>query len=253
MKIIQAIIIDDEVDALEALKYEVEHYCQQVEVIKVFSDPKEALNYLNSNKIDLVFLDIEMPGLNGFELLEKIQNISFDVIFITAYDQFAVKAFEFNATDYILKPVQKEKLIYAVEKVINKKTESFDKSSLAALVTNIYSQTSAQSKNIALPTSEGYSFVSIDDIIYVKAESNYCWVFIKNGDKFLLSKTLKSLEMMLTGNQFVRVHQSFVINLDYAEKYVKGQGGYLIMKNSEQIPVSRARREVLIEILKSGF
>jgi two-component system LytT family response regulator len=253
MSTIKAVIIDDEIDALESLSFELSHYCPQVSVLKQFNDPTQAIPFLQSEEIDVLFLDIEMPGMSGFELLSQLKKIEFEVVFVTAYDQFAIRAFEFNAIDYLLKPVQKDKLIQAVERIAKHQSSSLDKSTLKAIMTNIYSQTTERNKNIALPTSEGFAFVKVDDIVYVQAESNYCWVYTSNDTKYLLSKTLKSIEEMITSSQFIRVHQSYIINLDYAIKYVRGQGGYVVIKNNVQIPVSRSRKEELLSTLQSGF
>ena len=174
MSNIKAVIIDDEIDALESLSFELGHYCPEVCVLEQFNDPKQAIPFLQSEEVDALFLDIEMPGMSGFELLNQLKEISFDVIFVTAYDQFAIRAFEFNAIDYLLKPVQKDKLIQAVQRINQIQHTSLDKSALEAIMTNIYSQTSDRNKNIALPTSEGFAFVKVDDIVYVQAESNYC-------------------------------------------------------------------------------
>ena len=247
---IEAILIDDELDSLDTLDLELKEYCPEVNVIAQCSKAKEGLNAIIKHKPDLVFLDIEMPLMNGFELLKSLDEINFDVIFVTAYDQFAVRAFEFNAVDYLLKPVLKSKLIQAVDKVIERKSTRMNRANLDALINNISVQVGTGIRNIALPTTEGFEFVQSDTIHHVKSESNYCWVHLENGTKYLLAKTLKQIELLVRGPQFFRSHQSYLVNLNYAKRYVRGQGGYIVMTNGMQIPVSRAKKEELIGKLR---
>ena len=248
-----AILIDDEKSSLESLKIEIEAYCPEVRILHTFNDPKDALNMItsaNNDSLDLVFLDIEMPGMNGFEMLQQIDNIYFDVIFITAYDQFAIQAFEFNAVDYLLKPIMKSKLVAAVDKVIGKKVHQFPKDNIEALLTNIKVYSNQGFEKIALPTSEGFEFVHMNDIIYLKGESNYTWAFLESGKKYLISKTLKDLSAIIHFPQFYRAHKSYLVNLNHALKYIRGSGGYLIMKGNVQVPVSRTQKAGLMLKLK---
>jgi two-component system, LytTR family, response regulator len=250
MSTLKAILIDDERSSLESLTYEIKEYCPEVEVIKACQDPQEGLTQLQKLKPDILFLDIEMPGMNGFELLQKLPDIPFHVIFITAYDQFAIKAFEFNAIDYLLKPVRKTKLISAVQKVVDRQHSRFDKIDLDALIQNIRVQSHSGLENIALPTSDGFSMVHINDITQLQAESNYTWVYLTNHKKYLVTKTLKDMEDMLRFPQYFRPHKSFLVNLNHVDRYVRGQGGYLIMKDNAQIPVARAQKLELLRVLK---
>ncbi len=247
---IEAILIDDELDSLDTLGLELGEYCPDVKVIAQCSSAKDGLKAILEYRPDLVFLDIEMPLMNGFELLNSLNEITFDVIFVTAYDQFAIRAFEFDAVDYLLKPVLKSKLVQAVNKVIERKTTKLNRANLAALINNISVQVGSGMRNIALSTNEGFEFVVLDQIHHVKSESNYSWVHLADGPKYLLAKTLKQVELLVRGPQFFRSHQSYLVNLNFAKRYVRGQGGYLVMTNEMQIPVSRARRDELIQRLK---
>ena len=253
MQNLKAIIIDDEVDAIESLQFELEHYCPGVGVVSTYNSSVKALEDHKNWDCDILFLDIEMPVLSGFDLLDKISEIHFNIIFVTAYDQFAIKAFEFNAFDYLLKPIQKDKLIRTVNRILNAQGKQVSKDEVRATITNIQAQTNPTADNIALPTSDGFMFVRISEIIYVQAESNYSWVHIADGRKFLLSKTLKNIEEMISSRKFIRVHQSFCVNLDRVNKYIRGQGGYLVLNDGTQIPVSRSRKEDLMAVLSSGF
>ena len=247
----KAILIDDELDSLESLKLEIEAYCPELQIIDACNDPRDGIRSIKANHPDLVFLDIEMPHMNGFELLESLSSVDFDVIFVTAYDQFAVRAFDFNAADYLLKPVMKSKLIQAVQKVSDRQQHQFTSNDLTALMTNMKLQTLQNMENIALPTSDGFEFVHMNEIVYLQSDSNYTWVHLRDQKKHLLAKTLKDMQAMISFPQFFRAHQSYLVNLNHVKKYVRGQGGYLVLKDNVQIPVSRANKEVLMQILKS--
>lgn len=245
----RALLIDDEVDSLESLHTEIATYCPEVEVAGTCSDARRAVDMIHSLLPDIVFLDIEMPYLNGFELLQQFEEIPFDVIFVTAYDEYAVKAFEFNAVDYLLKPVMKSKLVQAIQKVQEKKSTALDAGQLRALLNNIQLNARRDIENIALPTSDGFEFVHINDITYLQSESNYTWVHLHSGQKYLLARTLKDMSSMIAFPQFFRTHQSYLVNMNHVKKYVRGQGGYLVLRDSTQIPVSRANKDALMQIM----
>ena len=246
---VKTILIDDEPDSLESLALELKAYCPEIQLLETFSDPRKGLQFIFEEKPDLVFLDIEMPFLNAFELLQQCTDIPFHVIFVTAYDEYAVKAFDFNAMDYILKPVLKSKLVHAVQKVLEKQNVQIDMENLKALMNNLRLQTKSGLETIALPTSDGFEFVHLNHIAYLQAESNYTWVYLNNQHKYLISRTLKDMSAMLNFPQFFRAHQSYYINLNYARKYLRGQGGSIIMQNGAEIPVSRSNREALVPLL----
>ena len=243
----KAILIDDEPNALDTLEIELNAYCPQVQVMAKCANAKAGIAAIQELNPDLVFLDIEMPWMNGFEMLQQFEAIHFEVIFVTAYDQFAIRAFEFSALDYLLKPVSKAKLISAVDKAANKKEKSLPARQLELLIhhlTNIQNP----SPNIALPTPEGLEFVAIADIIYLEADSNYVSIFLVSGGKLFLAKTLKHMEALLAGHHFLRIHQSYLVNVSHIRKYIKGQGGYVIMNNGKSLTVSRANREKLMNL-----
>lgn len=245
----RTILIDDELDSLESLATEIKAYCPEIQIICTCSDPRQAASLIQQHNPDLIFLDIEMPHLNGFELLQQLEGIDFDVIFVTAYDAYAVRAFEFNAVDYLLKPVMKSKLIQAVQKIYDKKTSSLDGDHLKALINNIHLHARQEIENIALPTAEGFEFVHVNDICYLQSDSNYTWVHLKTQQKYLLARTLKDMASMISFPQFFRAHQSYFVNLNHVKKYVRGQGGYLVMQDGVQIPVSRANKENLMRLM----
>ncbi len=249
----RTLIIDDERDSLESLSIELNAYCPKIEIIGTYDSPFNGLDAINEMQPELVMIDIEMPKLSGFELLQSLDDINFDLIFITAFDEYAIRAFEFNAIDYLLKPIRKVQLVNSIQKVIDKKNEKLDASHLKALVNNLNLQINQKSfKSIALPTSSGFEFIKIEDIIYAKSESNYTWIYTNHKKKFIISKTLKEFVQMLPLSQFFRAHQSYYVNMNHVFKYIRGDGGYLILNNNVQIPVSRANKKVLLSFLQ-GF
>ena len=247
---IRAVIIDDEHSCIETLAIELNAYCPEVEIIAKCEDPIEGLNVIRQLEPELLFLDIEMPHLNAFDLLESYGDTDFDVIFVTAYDQYAIRAFDFNAADYLLKPVQKTKLIQAVDKISRRNDHGLSSETLRAIVESIQNSVSP-SPNIALPTIEGYEFVRIDTIVYAEANSNYTNIHLNSGDKLILSRTLKEVESMLTGHHFARIHQSYLVNLGHVRKYIKGAGGYIILHNGQSLNVSRNFKGRLLEMIRT--
>jgi len=246
-RIIRALLIDDEKHCLEVLTWQLERFCPDVQIIGVCDNAEKALTILSTEEVDLAFLDIEMPHMNGFELLQRLKKIRFEVIFTTAYDMFAVKAFKFSALDYLLKPIDKDELTQAVEKVKEKSNRTILPEQLNILFENFYNHKQPPQK-IALPTMNGLEFVIADDIIHCQSEGNYTHIFLKDDGKFLICRTLKETEELLSGHNFFRVHHSHSINLNHIKKYVKGDGGYVVMSNNSSINVSRSRKEELLRL-----
>jgi two-component system LytT family response regulator len=244
---IRALLVDDEKHCLETLTWQLEKFCPEIEIVDVCESAEKALEILDNQKIDLVFLDIEMPHMNGFELLQRLKSIPFEVIFTTAYDMFAVKAFKFSALDYLLKPIDRDELVQAVAKVNDKKKQSILPEQLDILFQNLYNRKQTSQK-IALPTMNGLEFVIADDIVHCQSEGNYTHIFLKDNARYLICRTLKETEELLSGHNFFRVHHSHTINLNHIKKYVKGDGGYVIMSNDSSVNVSRSRKEELLRI-----
>jgi len=240
---IKAIIVDDEKHSVATLTWKIENFCPDVELIAQFTDSSEALNYIRENKPDLLFLDIEMPRLNGFELLEELgDDISFEVIFITAYDEFGINAVKANALDYLLKPVQNQELKAAIEKYKIKK--SIDNQN------DHVQQNNLKTNKIALATKESIEFVNPDDIISCKSDSNYTMIYLTGDRKKLISKTLKEVEQWLSPYSFFRAHHSHLVNLQHIKEYVRADGGHLLLSNEKTIPVSRNRKEDLLKMIQ---
>ena len=244
---IRAIILDDEPNSVETLQWKIENFCPQVKVIQTFSDPVKGLEWLRSNEVELVFLDIEMPNLSGFDVLEAIGEIKFDVIFTTAYDQYGIQAVKFSALDYLLKPVRNKELVEAVERFTNKTVKTNPNLQIASLLQNLKSESSTgRPDKITLATKESLELVAPEEITYCESDSNYTMVYLKDGRKKLISRTLRDFEEMLTKFNFFRPHNSFLVNMNEVREYVKTDGGYIVLKNKQKIPVSKSKREGLM-------
>ncbi|HMH23600.1 MAG TPA: LytTR family DNA-binding domain-containing protein [Puia sp.] len=239
---IKAIIVDDEPDCSETLGLLLERCCPQVQVVAICNSGAQALREITSQQPDLVFLDIEMPHMNGFQLLEKLPSIAFDIVFTTSYDQYAIKAIRFSAMDYLLKPVDREELKIAVEKVSRRKQPPLPQQ-LEILLQRLHQPTASK---IAIPTMEGLQMIPVESIITCASNSNYTTLHLKGQQKITASRTLKEIEEMLDGLSFLRVHQSSLVNLNEVSKYVRGEGGYLVMSDGTSIDVSRSRKESLL-------
>ena len=243
---IKAILIDDEIHCLDTLNMLLSDYCSDVQVIEQCVSAKKALEAIEKLKPDLVFLDIEMPVMNGFELLEQLSTISFAIIFTTSYDQYAIKAIRFSALDYLLKPIDPKELISAVKKVQEERhlpmAEQFQ-----ILLNQIQGKGGGFSK-IAVPTAEGFELIYAEQIICCEANDNYTHFFLKNKNKLIACRTLKEIEEQLQGFPFfVRVHNSYLVNLNEVTRYVRGEGGYLVMSDGTSVNVSRSRKEALLK------
>ena len=243
---IKAILIDDEVHCLDTLSILLNEYCPQVEVMERCGSAKDGLVAIEKHQPVLVFLDIEMPVMNGFELLEMFPELPFAVIFTTSYDQYAIKAIRFSALDYLLKPIDPKELVTAVHKIqIQKNLPSAEQ--FRMLMSQINHKETGFHK-IAVPTSEGFELIPADQVISCEADDNYTYLFLKNKNKVIACRTLKEMEEQLQDfNFFVRVHHSYMVNLNEVTKYVRGEGGYLIMSDGSTVNVSRSRKESLMK------
>ena len=244
---IKAIIIDDEAHCIDTLNMLLKEYCPEVQVMEQCRSAKKGLEAIAQIKPQLVLLDIEMPFMNGFEMLEQFTHIPFAIIFTTSYDQYAIKAIRFSALDYLLKPIDPDELQHAVQKAIRK--IKFPPASQIELLLEQLRHPSA-AKKIAIPTMEGLQMISIDSIISCSSDSNYSVLLLKSKKKIVVSRTLKEIEEMLTEHSFLRVHHSFLVNLDEVAKYVKGKGGYLVMSDDSIVDVSNSRKDALLKKLQ---
>ena len=247
---IKAVIVDDEPFCCSSLVILLERYCPGVKVAGIYHSGDDALQAIPEHHPQIVFLDIEMPGMNGFEMLEKLPAIDFEIIFTTSYDQYAIKAIRLSALDYLLKPIDREELQKAVQKVIHRSHYPLPQQ-LEILLQKIHQPISSAQK-IALPSMEGLQMVDVNSIISCASDSNYTIFFIRNKKKLVVSRTLKEIEEMLEEYPFLRVHNSYLINLNEIDKYIKGEGGYLVMSDGSNIDVSRSKKETLLNKLRSN-
>ena len=243
---LRAIIIDDEINGIKYLQHLITKNCPSVKIIATETVPEEAVLAIEKLNPDVVFLDIEMPTLSGFELLEQLKHLSFHVIFTTAYNSYALKAFKYNTIDYLLKPIVAGELIAAISKldsVVNNGKPNF---SIAELLEKIGA--SSGNKKLAISSLNEIIFVELENIIRLESDSSYTHVHLTDGKKITSTKTLKEYENYLSPT-FFRAHKTFIINLKHIEKFVKAEGGYVVMTDQMKIPVSREKRQLLVTIL----
>lgn len=240
-------IVDDEVHCIESLVIHLNSLYPETNIVYKTNKVQEALQKLNELELDLLFLDVEMPGLNGFQLLEHLGDRKFDVIFTTAYSQYATQAFKARAFDYLMKPIDEDELKETIQDWQKKRHNSqSQKQNLNELLDYLKKEGILKTK-IALPISDGFEFIEVDDIMYCNSSSNYTSLYLTSNKKIVVSKTLKEIEKTLEKFFFLRVHQSFLINPNFLKKYVHKDGGYLIMKNDKEIPVSSQKRKLITE------
>lgn len=246
---IRTIIIDDEKNALDVLKMQLEQYCEGIELIQTCQSGQEGIEAIRNNQPDLVFLDIEMPHVNGFDVLLATRQFNYKVIFTTAYDQFAIKAFKFSAVDYLLKPIDIQELQDAVERLKKNAGDHSLQEKLELLMQHMNSGQNS-SKKIALPTGNELQLVDNHDIIRVESDGNYSHIFLAGGKRITLCKTLKDVEESIKGMPFFRIHQSHLINMDHIDKATKGEGAYIVMKDGTLIAISRNKKEEFFDLIR---
>ncbi len=245
---LKAIIVDDEGKARRILESFLVEYCPQIQIMALVEDVPHAVKAIQKFNPDVVFLDIEMPGYNGFQLLDFFEEIDFEIIFTTAYSEFALKAFQVSAIDYLLKPIQIEQLIAAVQKLEKIHGNSLIRLRLQTLQKNLEEY---KIKKIVLPLSEGSLFVELKDILYLKAEGSYANIFFKDGNKVIVSKNLKDYEDQLTPEEgFFRTHRSFLVNTAYI-KNISSDGYEATLINQSIINISRERKIDFISYMKN--
>jgi two-component system, LytTR family, response regulator len=242
---IKAVIIDDEKKSREALALLIERYCPNVNIAAQADGYLMGMDVIKSNKPDLVFLDIQMPDGSGFKLLEDIGNIDFEVIFTTAFDQYAIKAIKYSALDYLLKPIIPEDLISAVEKAGKKQNGDDASANINFLIENFKNQ-NTDFKKIVLATIKGSYMVEVKNIIRCESDDYYTTFYLTNGEEVLVSKTIKAIEELLEDYNFLRLHRSHLVNIIHIRSYNKRvDGGTVIMKDGTEIPVSRRKKDIL--------
>ncbi len=252
---IKAAIVEDEINGLNNLKNLLAKYCEHINVVVEANTIGKGLDLINAhaNNIDVAFLDISLPDGLVFQMLEALRPISFDIIFVTAYEEYAIKACEYSSIGYIVKPIDPDQLIDSVSRINMRKDNEIN--SRLEVFNNYYNNPNAFRK-ISISALDGIYFINISDILRLEAEDNYTHLYLNSGERITASKTIKAFEDLLTPFNFYRVHKRHVINLNYMRKFVKGDGGYLIMDDDMRIEVSRRRRPAFMEQmrkLQNGF
>jgi two-component system, LytTR family, response regulator len=223
-------------------------HCPQVKIISCCDNAAKGIEAIDNLQPDIVFLDIEMPVMNGFLMLQQLTYKNFELIFTTAYDHYAIKAIRFSALDYLVKPIEIDDLKAAVLKAEEKRNHSYPNPQIELLVEQLISKKNNFSR-IAIPTNEGLQFIRVEDIIYLEASSNYTHIFSTEKKKYIVSRTLKDFEDMLLTDTFIRIHNSYIINKNYVEKYIRGDGGQVVLSNNVTLDVSKRKKTEFLKAI----
>ena len=245
---IASIIIDDEPDGREALRLALERYCPDVSIKKICGSAEEGVDAITQIMPELVFLDVQMPNMSGFDVLQKVSPVHFEVIFVSAYDQYAIKAIKFSALDYLLKPIDIDELMSAVRKVGERADLKGNDYRYQSVLNNIQYKP-GRIERLAVPSFEGIDFFNTDDIIYCQADGNYTTLFLRGRQHKLTSRNLKDFESLLAESGFCRVHHSFLVNMKHIQKYIRGDGGYVILTEDHHVDISRRKKDEFLKLL----
>lgn len=248
---LHALIIDDEENGLISLELLIKKYTPEIKLIGKTSDPKEGVQLINKHKPDIIFLDINMPGMNGFEVLDALEHRKFSLIFTTAHEEYALKAIKNNAIDYLLKPIAGEDLKLAVQKVMS--SEKSEEPYKAAI--KLLKELSGDKEiKISIPVKDGIRVVNAEEIIYIEANSNHAIVLLSDKSKHEVNKSLKEFEMQLCdgSTRFIRLHNSFVINVNHVTRYLPEEGGYAVLADEKTIPISKTKKDEFLGMINFG-
>ena len=243
---IEAVLVDDEAKALQSLSWELTNFSDEIEIVASFTDPIEALGYLDSNRPDCLFLDIEMPAMDGFQFIKNLKNKNFPVVITTAYNQYAIKALKNEAIDYLLKPIDSDDLKDTISKIkrYNERTLTADKLEQLLLKFN----SNPIRKKITLNTDGKLIFLESNEILYAESDGNYSTIYLVNGQKLVLTKKLKEVNALLPSDTFFRVHNSYIVNIGKIKEFLKTDG-YVILESKHKIPVSRQKKGDFLDLL----
>jgi len=243
---LKAVIVDDEPKAIQSLIWELSNFSTEIEVMASFTNPDEALKYLDTNTPDCLFLDVQMPTIGGFQFLEQLKDISFAVVITTAYDEYAIKALKHEAIDYLLKPIDSDDLKESITKIKKHSDRTINSMKFERILSNFNSK--FDKKRITINTDGKLLFLDVDDIIYIESDGNYSTLFLKDQKKIVVTKKLKEVNAILPEHYFFRIHNSFIINLNKIKAFIKNEG-YVIMDSDHKIPVARQRKSDFLEKL----
>ncbi len=244
MNLLKAVIVDDEPDAVNFTKAIIKDHCKSLQIVGTAHSAKEGVSVINETHPDIVFLDVEMPRGSGFELLSQFPGKSFDVIFITAFNHYAIQAIKFSAVDYILKPINIRELISAIDRVIEKRSmQDYKSPGYSTLFENLKS---AIPSKLAIPTSDGMEYLNTKKILRLEADGSYTHFFLDDGRKILVSRNLKEYHELLTDKNFFRPHSSHLINLEFVKKYIRHDGTSIELTDGTQVPLARSKKEMFL-------
>ncbi|TYB78491.1 LytR/AlgR family response regulator transcription factor [Bizionia myxarmorum] len=241
---IRAVIVDDEQKAIESLSWELTNFSEEVEIIATFTKPEAALEYLNSHTPDCLFLDINMPTMDGFQFLDKLSNQDFSVVITTAYNEYALKALKHEAIDYLLKPIDSDDLKETFRKIKKHQAAAFPIAKIEEVLINF--NKNFNQKKITINTDGKLIFLETDNIIYIESDGNYSTFIMADNQRILVTKKLKEVNAILPENYFFRIHNSYIINLNKIKEYIKNDG-YVVMQTNEKIPVARQRKSDFLD------
>jgi len=249
----RAIIVDDEPDGIITLNKMLSLSCKQVEVVALCSDAEEGKLKIRELTPDLIFLDIQMPGKTGFELLAELDTDNMDVIFVTAHNQYMLQALQFSATDYLLKPIDEDRLTEAIRRVEKRQHGKGGSQNVEALLYNLQKAGSPKEMKLCIPTFKGFAILKLEDIILCEAEKNYTIIHLKDKKNIIVSRPLLEYENILEGTTFLRIHRTFLINLQHVTEYHRGEGGVIIMSNGEEVEISRRKKDIFLTRIREIF
>ncbi len=241
-----AVIVDDEIKALQSLSWELTNLSEEIDVVASFTDPHEALDYLEKNTPDCLFLDIEMPKMDGFQFIQKLKNKDFPVVITTAYNQYAIKALKNEAIDYLLKPIDSDDLHETIGKIKKFNAKNYTADKLEKLLLNF--NANPAKKKITFNTDGKLLFLESDEILYAESDGNYSTLFLEDRNKIVLTKKLKEVNELLPKDSFFRIHNSYIINLNKIKEFIKTDG-YVVLQSNDKIPVSRQKKSDFLDLL----
>jgi two-component system, LytTR family, response regulator len=245
-EMIEAVIVDDEIKALQSLSWELTNFSNEINVVASFTDPFEALQYLETHTPDCLFLDIEMPTMDGFQFIQKLKNKDFPVVITTAYNQYAIKALKNEAIDYLLKPIDTDDLKETLVKIKKHNSKNYTAERLEKILLNFNSR--SIHKKITFNTDGKLLFLESNEILYAESDGNYSTIFLTDGQRIVLTKKLKEVNDLLPADSFFRIHNSFIINLTKIKEFLKTDG-YVILQSNHKIPVSRQKKSDFLDLL----
>jgi two-component system LytT family response regulator len=250
---LKTILVDDEQRGINTLKKIIELNCPQLKIVAECNNALTAFEKINLLEPQLLFLDISMPGKNGFELLKEFETISFEIIFVTAHNEYSLEAFKYSAIDYLMKPVDEDMLIDSVKRAERRIIHKSTSNNIETFLYNLHKTQTPQNIRLCVPSSKGFQVIDLSEIVYCEAENSYTVFHLKNGQQLVASKSIIEYEQLLEDSCFCRIHKSFLVNLSHIKEYLRGEGGSVLLTNDHEIEVSRRKKEIFITKMKVQF